>query len=92
MTTDSMEEYLETICKLSGEQSRVALSALADYLGISSVSANEMIKKLVARGLVTYEPYKEGWTRFSWLRSGYEAVPKKRNQVGGGQHQTVVAF
>jgi DtxR family Mn-dependent transcriptional regulator len=55
MTT---EEYLESICKLSGEQSPVALSALADHLGISSVSANEMIKKLVARGLVTYEPYK----------------------------------
>jgi len=53
-----MEEYLESICKLSGEQSPVALSALADHLGISSVSANEMIKKLVARGLVTYEPYK----------------------------------
>ena len=58
MTTDSMEEYLETICKLSSEQSPVALSALADQMGISSVSANEMIKKLVARGLVTYEPYK----------------------------------
>ncbi|MFB0536321.1 MAG: metal-dependent transcriptional regulator [Anaerolineae bacterium] len=58
MTTDSMEEYLETICKLSGEQSPVALSALADQMEISSVSANEMIKKLVARGLVTYEPYK----------------------------------
>lgn len=58
MTTDSMEEYLETICKLSGEQSPVTLSALADQLEISSVSANEMIKKLVTRGLVTYEPYK----------------------------------
>jgi DtxR family Mn-dependent transcriptional regulator len=58
MATDSMEEYLETICKLSSEQSPVALSALADYLEISSVSANEMIKKLVARELVTYEPYK----------------------------------
>jgi DtxR family Mn-dependent transcriptional regulator len=58
MTTDSMEEYLETICKLSGEQSPVALSALADQLEISSVSANEMIKKLVARDLATYEPYK----------------------------------
>jgi len=58
MTTDSMEEYLETICKLSSEQSPVTLSALADRLGISSVSANEMTKKLVARGLVTYEPYK----------------------------------
>ena len=58
MTTDSTEQYLQTICKLSGEQSPVALSALADRLGVSSVSANEMIKKLVARGLVTYEPYK----------------------------------
>lgn len=58
MTTDSMEEYLETICKLSSGQSPVALSALADQMGISSVSANEMIKKLVARDLVTYEPYK----------------------------------
>ena len=53
-----MEQYLQTICKLSIEQSPVALSALADRLGVSSVSANEMIKKLVARGLVTYEPYK----------------------------------
>ena len=58
MTTDSMEQYLQTICRLGGEQSPVALSALADHLGISSVSANEMIKKLVARELVTYEPYK----------------------------------
>ena len=58
MTTDSMEQYLQTICKLSGEQSPVALSALADRLGVSSVSANEMIKKLVVRGLVTYEPYR----------------------------------
>lgn len=58
MTTDSMEQYLQTICKLSSEQSPVALSALADQMRISSVSANEMIKKLVARGLVAYEPYK----------------------------------
>jgi DtxR family Mn-dependent transcriptional regulator len=58
MTTDSMEHYLQTICKLSGEQSPVALSAVANRMGISSVSANEMIKKLAARGLATYEPYK----------------------------------
>jgi DtxR family Mn-dependent transcriptional regulator len=58
MTTESTEQYLQTICKLGVEQSPVALSALADQLGISSVSANEMVKKLVARGLVTYEPYK----------------------------------
>jgi DtxR family Mn-dependent transcriptional regulator len=58
MTTDSMEQYLQTICRLGSEQSPVALSALADRLRISSVSANEMIKKLVMRGFVIYEPYK----------------------------------
>lgn len=58
MATDSMEQYLQTICKLSSAQSPVALSSLADQLGISPVSTNEMIKKLVAQDLVTYEPYR----------------------------------
>ncbi len=58
MVTESVEQYLQTICKLSSEQNPVALSALADQMGISPVSANEMIKKLVARELVIYEPYK----------------------------------
>ena len=64
MTTDSMEQYLQTICKLSSEQSPVALSALADQMRISSVSANEMIKKLVAQGLAAYEPHKR-WRRIT---------------------------
>jgi len=58
MATDSVEQYLQTVCRLSSEQDPVTLSALAEQLGISSVSANEMIKKLVARNLVTYEPYR----------------------------------
>ena len=71
MTIGSMERYLQTICKFSGEQSPVALPALADRMGISPASANEMIKKLAAQRLVTYEPYKgvtltaEGQTRQS---------------------------
>jgi DtxR family Mn-dependent transcriptional regulator len=84
MTTDSMEEYLETICKLSSEQSPVALSALADQMRISSVSANEMIKKLMARDLVTYEPYKgvtltaEGQPT-CWVCPGIESTRKPVN-------------
>jgi DtxR family Mn-dependent transcriptional regulator len=58
MITGSVEDYLKAIYTISVEQSPVALSILADQLGISSVSVNEMIKKLVARGLVAYEPYK----------------------------------
>jgi DtxR family Mn-dependent transcriptional regulator len=58
MVTESVEEYLEAICKLGEEEQPVAVSALARHLEISSVSANEMVKKLVERELVSYEPYK----------------------------------
>jgi DtxR family Mn-dependent transcriptional regulator len=58
MVTESAEEYLEAICKLGEEGQPVAVSVLAECLGISSVSANEMVRKLVERELVLYEPYK----------------------------------
>jgi DtxR family Mn-dependent transcriptional regulator len=58
MVTESAEEYLEAICKLGEEGQPVAVSALARYLKISSVSANEMVRKLVEREMVLYEPYK----------------------------------
>ncbi|MFQ5811804.1 MAG: metal-dependent transcriptional regulator [Anaerolineae bacterium] len=58
MVTESVEEYLEAICKLGEEGQPVALSTLAKHLKISSVSANEMVRKLVERELVLYEPYK----------------------------------
>ena len=60
MATESVEEYLETIYKLRKEEGGqlVALSDLADCLNISSVSANEMVRRLVERELVFYEPYR----------------------------------
>lgn len=58
MVTESAEEYLEAIYKLGEEGQPVALSTLAECLEISSVSANEMVRKLVERNLVLYEPYK----------------------------------
>jgi len=58
MVTESAEEYLEAIYKLSEEGQPVALSTLAGRLEVSSVSANEMVKKLVERKLAFYEPYK----------------------------------
>ncbi len=58
MVTESAEEYLGAIYKLGEEEQLVALSTLAERLEISSVSANEMVRKLVERKLVLYEPYK----------------------------------
>jgi len=58
MVSASVEHYLKAIHDLGGEEQAVSLSALAKELEISIVSANEMVKKLVQRELITYEPYK----------------------------------
>lgn len=54
----AIEEYLETIYRLSREAEPVPLSALAEWFGISPVSVNEMVRKMADRGLVSYEPYR----------------------------------
>ena len=56
--SESVEEYLKTICSLGGGWEPVAMSALAARLDISPVSAHEMIRKLAELDLVSYQPYK----------------------------------
>ena len=56
--SESLEMYLSTIVQLrEGPQTPVPLSQLADALSISSVSANEMCRKLQEQELVIYKPY-----------------------------------
>ena len=59
-TTETEEMYLITIAMAveEGHEGPVPVPKLADALGVSKVSANEMIKKLAARHLVEYLPYK----------------------------------
>ena len=59
-TSEAEEMYLITVARAieDGEGPPVALSGVARSLDVSSVSANQMVKKLEARGLVTYTPYK----------------------------------
>jgi DtxR family Mn-dependent transcriptional regulator len=56
--TESMQMYLVTIARLRTDGQPVPLSQLADVLSISSVSVNEMCRKLQDHGLVNYRPYK----------------------------------
>jgi DtxR family transcriptional regulator, Mn-dependent transcriptional regulator len=68
-TSESEEMYLITAARAveDGIDEPVPLARLADDLGISAVSANQMVKKLAGRGLVDYVPYQgvsltdEGW-------------------------------
>ncbi len=60
VTSESEEMYLITIAMAveDGHDGPVPVSHLARELDVSRVSANEMVKKLAARGLIDYTPYK----------------------------------
>lgn len=59
-TSEAEEMYIITVARAveDGTTPPVPLSNIASALEVSSVSANQMIKKLVSTGLVTYTPYK----------------------------------
>jgi len=58
VTSESVDEYIEAIYRLGGQANTVPVSEVAQRLNISVVSTNEMVKRLVSRGLVEYEPYR----------------------------------
>jgi DtxR family Mn-dependent transcriptional regulator len=59
-TSESEEMYLITVARATedGHATPIPVSLIAGSLHVSVASANEMIRKLAARGLVTYEPYR----------------------------------
>jgi DtxR family Mn-dependent transcriptional regulator len=56
--TQSTEDYIKAIYRLQQEHSPVATSALARLLRVGDGSATGMIKKLSAKQLIHYEPYR----------------------------------
>lgn len=57
--TKNEEDYLKALFQLIVESSggKAGTNQLAEYLGISPASVNNMLKKLKAKDLVTYEKY-----------------------------------
>ena len=55
--TSAVQDYTKAIYALQEHGGRVGTSALAERLGVSAPSVSEMIRTLVERGLVTYQPY-----------------------------------
>jgi DtxR family Mn-dependent transcriptional regulator len=59
MNSQIEENYLKAIFKLEAEtSSAVGTSALASEMGVQSASVTDMIKKLSAKGLTSYQKYK----------------------------------
>ena len=55
---ETVEMYLKTIAELDDEPNPVVIARVAERLGVTSVSAGEMIKRLVEQDLVAHERYK----------------------------------
>ena len=56
--SESREMYLKTIYELEADDEPVAVSLIAGRLGVSAVSATEMVKRLEESELVIHTPYK----------------------------------
>ena len=58
-TSESEQMYLITVARETegGAEGPVPVSRIAAILGVSVPSANEMVRKLEGRGLLSYEPY-----------------------------------
>lgn len=55
---ESTEMYLKTVRELADGEGLVPISALAKRLGVSAVSATEMVHRLQEQGYVEHQPYK----------------------------------
>jgi DtxR family Mn-dependent transcriptional regulator len=55
---ESIEMYLKTIAELGDDRQPVSIAEIADRLGITTVSTNEMVKRLVTLGYLEHEKYK----------------------------------
>lgn len=58
MLTESMEDYLEMICRLVESKGYVRAIDLSDNLNVQSSSVTRMIQKLDETGYIAYEKYR----------------------------------
>jgi DtxR family Mn-dependent transcriptional regulator len=58
MATPTEENYLKALLALADEEGKASVSELAQSLGVSTPSANSMVRKLNERGWVDYRKYK----------------------------------
>ena len=57
-SSESVEMYLKTVAELGGEHGPVPIGRVAERMGVSPVSANEMMKRLGEQRLIQHQMYK----------------------------------
>ena len=57
-SSESVEMYMKSVAELGGDEFPVPIGRVAERLGVSPVSANEMMKRLADQDLIVHQPYK----------------------------------
>ena len=58
MSSEQVEEYLETIYDIAGKDGTAKTTAIAKCLNLSPASVSEAVQNMAKNGLVMYQPYK----------------------------------
>lgn len=77
----AVEDYLKALWALEQEvptSTRVSTSAVAERMGVSPASATNMLKKLEAMGLVSYQPYRGAALTSPGRRTALEVIRHHR--------------
>ena len=56
--SERVEMYLKTVAELGGESEPISIGRVAERLGVTAASANEMMKRLGENGYINHLPYK----------------------------------
>ncbi len=75
--SESTEMYLKALTELS-DHDVVAIARLAERLGVTPVSVNEMVRRLSEQGLVTHTPYKGVALTTKGLEAACNVVRRQR--------------
>jgi DtxR family Mn-dependent transcriptional regulator len=81
--TESVEEYLEALCRLMEKGEKLSTKKIAERLDISQASVSEMLKRLGKEGFVKHAPYSEA------------ELTEKGRKLGGrvlGRHRLLERF
>jgi DtxR family Mn-dependent transcriptional regulator len=70
--------YLKTIAELAHEREPVPVTSVADRLGISTVSASEMIHRLEDRKFVKHRPYKGVYLTAEGRKEAHAVIRRQR--------------
>jgi DtxR family manganese transport transcriptional regulator len=79
-STETAEDYVEAVAEVMAKKSVCRLVDLSSHFGVSHVTANRIVARLVKEGLLTTEPYQpillttKGKRLATFCRSRHETV------------------